>query len=39
MVQIAEYSAEDAKLRKVISYCKIAAIFLAIGIVLGRAVS
>ncbi|SMC29424.1 hypothetical protein SAMN02745134_03894 [Clostridium acidisoli DSM 12555] len=37
LIQICEYSVEDAKVRKPLSYAKVAVMFLIIGITLGKA--
>jgi hypothetical protein len=37
LIQIGEYSAEDAKMRKFLSYAKIAVMFTLIGFSLGSA--
>ena len=37
LIQICEYSMKNAKIRKFLSYAKIAVMFILIGISLGRA--
>lgn len=37
LIQIGEYSVEDAKVRRFLSYAKVAVIFLLIGISIGKA--